>query len=159
VVALQKFMKQSLIKLIDVLLQRIEENPETTPSETGLRSFLGRKGYSPRDIDAAMKMVGPHVEARIREMGRQSTSVRMFSPSEEYKLSREARDALVRLEYYGLIDAFEREALLERLDHFDGEVGMGELEYLLTGIVYANVDVGSQQIIDDTMLGGSPTYH
>ena len=48
-------MKQSLIKLLDVLIQRMEENPEVTPSETGLRSWLGRKGYSTRDIEAAMK--------------------------------------------------------------------------------------------------------
>ncbi len=152
-------MKQSLIKLIDVLLQRIEDNPEVTPSETGLRSWLGRKGYSPRDIDAAMKMVGPHVEARIRETGRQSSSVRILSASENYKLSPEARDALARLELYGLIDAYEREAMLDRLDHFDGEVGIQELEYLLACIVYANVDVGSQQIIESTVLGGGPTYH
>jgi len=152
-------MKPSLIKLIDVLLQRIEDNPEVTPSENGLRSWLGRKGYSARDIDAAMKMVGPHVEARIRETGRQSSSVRQLSASENYKLSAEARDALVRLEMFGLIDGYEREALLDRLDHFDGEVGLQELEYLLACVVYANIDVGSQQIIESTVLGGGPTYH
>ena len=152
-------MKPSLIKLIDVLLERIEENPEVTPSETGLRSWLGRKGYSSRDIDAAMKMVAPHVEARIRETGRQSSSVRILSTNESYKLSPEARDALVRLELHGLIDAFEREAMLDRLDHFDGEIGLQELEYLLACVVYANIDVASQRVIESTVLGGGPTYH
>lgn len=152
-------MKPSLIKLIDVLLQRIEDNPDVTPSETGLRSWLGRKGYSARDIEAAMKMVGPHVEARLRETGRQSSSIRVLSANEDYKMSPEARDALVRLEMLGLIDGFEREALLDRLDHFEGEVGLQELEYLLACIVYANVDVGSQQIIESTVMGGGPTYH
>ena len=141
-------MKPSLIKLIDVLLERIEENPEVTPSETGLRSWLGRKGYSSRDIDAAMKMVAPHVEARIRETGRQSSSVRILSTNESYKLSPEARDALVRLELHGLIDAFER-----------GEIGLQELEYLLACVVYANIDVASQRVIESTVLGGGPTYH
>jgi uncharacterized protein Smg (DUF494 family) len=152
-------MKQSLIKLIDVLLQRIEDNPEVTPSVLGLRSWLGRKGYSTCDIDAAMKLVAPHVEARIRETGRQSSSVRILSAIENYKISPEARDALVRLELYGLIDAFEREAMLDRLDHFDGEIGLQELEYLLACVVYANIDVGSQQIIESTIMGGGPTYH
>ena len=54
-------MKQSLIELVDVILRRIQEQPERAKSESGLRKWLAGQGYKKRDIDAAMKLVGARI--------------------------------------------------------------------------------------------------
>ena len=85
--------------------------------------------------------------------------VRLLSPYEAYKLTPEARDALARLELYDVIDVSEREYILERLDQFEGTVGLSELDYLVSWIVCGNRDVESQQTIYNVMEGNTETRH
>jgi uncharacterized protein Smg (DUF494 family) len=152
-------MKQSLLKLVDVILQKMDEHPEVLHSETLIRSWLQGQGYNKRDIDAAMKLVRPRFVPRPRVENYRPASVRMLSPSEEYKMSPEARDALARLDRYGLIDIYEREEILDRLGHFEGVVGLDELDYLLSSVVYGARDVESQQTIYNVLEGPGDTVH
>ena len=55
------YMKQSLTKLVDVILQKLAEHPEGSAPEPGLRTWLLREGYTKPDIDAAFKMVEPAI--------------------------------------------------------------------------------------------------
>jgi uncharacterized protein Smg (DUF494 family) len=151
-------MKHSLTKLVDVILRRIQENPEATPSEKGLRTWLARQGYDKRDIDAAMKLVVPRFAgAPMNEQPHMT--VRMLSAYEEYKLSIEARNALVRLEVYGLLSPYEREMVLDYLNHYEGEVGLEELDYLLSWMVCSNRDVEFQQTFYNVFEGKGDTVH
>lgn len=152
-------MKQSLVKLVDVILRRIEEHPGTQVSESGIRSWLAGQGYNKRDIDAALKLVRPCMAGELRVQAHSPTTGRMFSAIEEYKLTTEARDALVRLELYDLISHQEREMILDRLNHFEGEVGLGELDYLLSWVVCGGRDVESQQTIFNVLEGQGDTLH
>ena len=152
-------MKPSLTKLVDVILKRIEEHPEATPSESGLRSWLKRQGYNKHDIDAAMKLVRPHVVGGPRSVECRRVSVRLLSSYEEQRLTPEARNALVRLDLYGLIDPQEREMILERLNQFEGEVGLDELDYLLSWVVCSLRDVESQHAIYSVLEGGNNVVH
>jgi uncharacterized protein Smg (DUF494 family) len=152
-------MKQSLLELVDVILQKIQDRSGDLPSEKGIRTWLVLEGYAKGDIDAAMKLVGPRFSSAspVRERG--PGQVRLLSPYEAYKLTPEARDALVRLELYDVIDTSEREYILERLDQFEGTVGLSELDYLVSWIVCANRDVESQQTIFNVMEGNTQTRH
>ncbi|HRK34342.1 MAG TPA: DUF494 family protein, partial [Candidatus Hydrogenedentes bacterium] len=146
-------MKASITKLVDVILRRIEEYPDGVPTETGLRTWLTRQGYNKRDIDAAMKLIAPRfVQPSVREENRPWVA-RSLSLFEEYKLTPEARNALARLEFYGLLDPIEREAILDRLNHFDSEIGLDELDYLISWVVCGNRDFESQQTIFGVMDG------
>lgn len=151
-------MKQSLTKLVDVILQKLAEQPDTASTEPGLRSWLKRQGYATRDIDAALKMVDPDF---VRATGGESGpgKVRQLSAYESYRLSPEARDALVRLELYELIDPYEREMLLERLDQFEGVVGLHDLDFLLHWLVCPTRDVEYQQTIFSVLDGPRGTVH
>jgi len=152
-------MKQSLVKLVDVILKKIEEHPENMPSENGIRAWLHRQGYKKPDIEAAMKLLQRrfYVRREVREY--QPSPVRILSAFEERKLSVEARNALARLELYGLIDPYERELILDRLGDVDGEVGLDELDYLLSWLV-ANVrDVESQRTMYDVLDKREGSYH
>ena len=152
-------MKQLVTKLVDVILKRLEEQPDSVPTENGIRSWLTGQGYKKRDIDAAIKLVAPRFLSVTRENALSRVPVRTLSLLEEYKLLPEARDALVRLDMYGLIDPYEREMILDRLNHFDGLVGLDELDYLLSWVVCGGRDVESQQTIFGVLEGDSNTLH
>ncbi|MCC6490521.1 MAG: DUF494 family protein [Candidatus Hydrogenedentes bacterium] len=152
-------MKQSLTKLVDVILKRIEEQPDAVPTETGIRTWLAGQGYKKRDIDAVIKLVGRRIARGPVTAELQPRAVRTLSLLEEYKLSIQARDALVRLEVYGLIEPVEREMILDRLNHFDGEIGLDELDYLVSWVVCGGRDFESQQTIYGIMEGEDEVFH
>lgn len=154
-------MKHSVTEIVDVILRRLEEHPEALPTETGLRSWLSRQGFNKREIDAAMKLVKPGfaVAARRQAQPQMQNSVRLLSILEEYKLTPEARNALTRIELYGLIDPYDREMILDYLNHFEGEVGMDELDYLLSWMVCSGRDVAFQQTLFDVFEGKKDTLH
>ena len=152
-------MKPSITKLVDVILRRIEEYSDGIPTEIGLRSWLVGQGYNKRDIDAAMKLIAPRfTQPSVREESRPWVA-RSLSLFEEYKLTQEARNALARLEFYGLLDPYEREMIFDRLNHFDGVVGLDELDYLLSWVVFANRDFESQQTMYGIMDGEGGVFH
>ncbi len=152
-------MKQAVIELVDVILKKIQEEPHKPFSENGLRVWLKGKGYRKRDIDAAMKLLQPRIESMTRSHALRPMAFRAFTAHEAFKLTSEARDALIRLEKYGLVDPYEREMILDRLNHFEGEVGMDELNYLLGWVVCSTRDVESQQTIYSALDGSKETFH
>ena len=154
-------MKHSVTDIVDVILRRLQEYPEALPSEKGLRSWLSRQGYNKREIDAAIKLVKPGFPSVPHPMTPTQTqsSVRLLSILEEYKLTPEARNALARLELYGLLDPYDREMILDYLNHMDGEVGLDELDYLLSWMVCSGRDVAYQQTLFDVFEGKKDTKH
>lgn len=148
-------MKPSLLELVNEILQRIEEHPESSRNESGLRSWLTRKGYNQRDIEAAMKLMRPRLADAVPPASSGPGKIRLLSAFEEYKLSTDARNALARLELYELLDPMERELILDRLNQFEGEVGMDELDYLLSWLLYSTRDVESQQTIYNVFEGNA----
>jgi len=152
-------MKHSLVDLVDVIIRRIQERPEALPSEKGIRSWLSSKGYNKTEIDAALKLVRPRVAAAAPSFEGNQPSARMLTVYEECKLSPEARSALARLEVYGLLAPYEREMILDHLNHYEGEVGLEELDYLLSWMVCSNHDVEFQQTFYNVFEGKGETLH
>ena len=152
-------MKALVTKLVDVILKRIEERPNVPHTENGIRSWLAGQGYKKRDIDAAIKLVAPRILNIPQPPFLDAVPARALSLHEDYKLSLEARNALARLDLYGLIDPYEREMILDRLNHFEGEVGIEELDYLITCVVCGGRDVESQQTIFNVMDGEGHGVH
>ncbi|MGI6460357.1 MAG: DUF494 family protein [Candidatus Hydrogenedentales bacterium] len=152
-------MKESLIELVDVILKRIQDQPERAKSESGLRKWLAGQGYKKRDIDAAMQLVGSRIMPRRPGGPSLVVPVRALTESEFHKMAPEARDAFGRLDYYGLISPQERETILENVVQFDGRIGLDELDYLLSWIVCGNRDFESQQTIYSVMEGQVETLH
>jgi hypothetical protein len=151
-------MKQSLSKLVDVILRKLAEQPGDSPNEHGIRTWLLREGYAQRDIDAAMNVVrrgiGP-VEPSASRLGK----IRHLSDYEEFRLLPETRAALARLEMYELIEPHEREAMLERLDQFEGPITPADLEYLVNWVVFPTRDVETQHTIYRVLDGRAGAGH
>jgi len=139
-------MKPSITELVGVILQRLEEYPDTPPSETKMRSWLAGQGYSKRDIDDAIRLIAPRF-TKTEPIHRQPGAVRHLSTFENYKLTPDARNALVRLELSELIESHEREMIMDRLFQFEGEVTLEDLEYLVSWIICTSRDVETQQTV------------
>jgi uncharacterized protein Smg (DUF494 family) len=152
-------MKQSLIKLVDVILKKIDEYPESVQTEGNLRTWLQGEGYNKRDIDAALKLVQPRILQRTSKVERHRPAIRLLSPIEEQKLTPEARDALQRLDVYGMIDGYERELILDRVCSYEDQVGLEELDYVLSWVIGGMRDYESQQTIFRVLDGQRDTLH
>ena len=152
-------MKHSLRELVSIILERLQSHPDSASSETGLRTWLARQGFAKRDIDAAMKLVRPRVRAIQTELGHGPEALRCLTAYELYKLTPEARDAIARVERYGLLSPDERELILERLDHFEGEVGVEELDYLFSWLVSPARDVENQNLLYQVLEGNTQIRH
>lgn len=146
-------MKHTVAELVDVILRRLDERPETPPTEVGVRTWLKGQGYNMRDIEMALEVVRPHLSQPRQSERRIPGTVRHLSNFEAYKLSTEARDALARLDQYELMNPYERELLMDRLMQSEGEVGMDELDYLVSWILCSTRDVESQQTVLDVFEG------
>lgn len=152
-------MNERITDLVDVIMREMQEHPDGSRSEKALRSWLVRQGYKKREIDAAMALVAPRVAGAKSSITHQPGSMRAYSLHEEYKLTLEARDALTRLELYGLITPSDRELILEHLGHFDSEVGLDELDYLLSWLVCGGRDVEFQQTLANVLDGRGDAVH
>jgi uncharacterized protein Smg (DUF494 family) len=153
-------LKHAVADLVNVILARIEEHREGTPSEVGLRQWLSGQGYKKRDIDAALKLVRPHFVTPVPVYGNRTPGrVRQLSEYEARKLAPEARDALVRLDLFELISPIEREMLLDRIIQYEGEITLDELDYLLSWAIYSVRDVESQQTVYNVVEGLRESLH
>jgi uncharacterized protein Smg (DUF494 family) len=151
-------MKQTLMKLVDEILQRMDEHPDAPVSETGIRRWLTQQGYKKSDIDDALRLLRPRVTQQP-SIEQCRSSYRVLTDYERAKLRPEARDALARLERYELIHGYEREMILDRLSHFDATVGLDELDYLLQWVVSSTRDYESQRVLFDTMDSSPKNFH
>jgi uncharacterized protein Smg (DUF494 family) len=153
-------MKQTLMKIVDVILRRMEEVPETAQSESGIRLWLRQQGYNKRDIEDALRLLRPRMASpRNAAPPDAPPTARPLSGEEMFKLRPESRAALARLETYGLIDPYEREMILDRLNHFESEIGLDELDYLVSWVVCSTRDVETQQTIYNALEGNAEFYH
>ncbi len=150
-------MKQTLIKALDEILRDMAEHPEAPYTESRIRSWLAQQGFDKRDIDAAIRLIRPGFHQRVQGTTRRAIAARPLTEGETCKLTTEARNALARLELYGLIEPSERETVLDRLAHFDSEVGLEELDYLLSWVVCGTRDIETQQVLRNVLRGRPDT--
>ena len=149
-------MKQSLIELVSLILQHLEDTPDAPTSEPGMRSWLKKQGYNKGEIDQALKLVSKRLRPR-QSLPRRPGTIRHLSDWESNKISPEAREALARLDLYELIEPYERELLLDRATQMEGELQIDDLDYLLNWLLYTTRDVESQQTIYSVFEGTDDT--
>jgi len=154
-------MKPQVNEIIDVIREKIADKPGSAPTPQALKRWLSQQGYSRNDIDAAMGMLKAAHETQQQPYVAVEPvrACRSFTAQETSKLTTEAREALQRLELYALVSLPELEAILDRLGQFDGEVGLEELDYLVSWIVCGNRDAQSQDIIYNVLEKTPNTLH
>ncbi|MBI2422513.1 MAG: DUF494 family protein [Candidatus Hydrogenedentes bacterium] len=152
-------MRQSLTEAVDAILRRLEEVPESPLTEHGIRSWLAGQGYSKRDIEDAIKLVKPQIRTISRMPQPARGALRHLSILDVFRMTPEAKTALTRLELYEMIEPHERDLLLDRMSQIEGEIGLDDLDYLLSWILCTTRDVESQQTIYNVFEGNAEGVH
>lgn len=151
-------MKVSVAKLVHVILERMASSRGKMPTEKAMRTFLLREGYNRRDIDSAIEIINTQLSqkpAYYTEM----PPVRQLAFYESAKISTDVHHALTRLELMGLLDSYERELLLERFIHSEGQADMEALDFALAYVVGTARNAEAQQTMLTVFEGYSPTIH
>lgn len=151
-------MKVSIAKLVNVILERMATARGKAPTEKAMRTFLLRQGYNRNDIDSAIEIINTHL-AQKPVYSTQAPPVRQLAFYESTKISMEVHQAMTRLELMGLLDPFEREVLLERFIHSEGQADMESLDFALSYVVGTARNAEAQQTMLTVFEGYSPTLH
>jgi uncharacterized protein Smg (DUF494 family) len=151
-------MKLSVAKLVNVILERMASSRGKLPTEKAMRTYLLRQGYNHRDIDSAIEIINSHL-AQKPVYSSQSPPVRQLAFYETTKVNSDVHQAMTRLELMGLLDPFEREVLLERFIHSDGQADMEALDFALSFVVGTARNAEAQQTMLTVFEGYSPTLH
>jgi uncharacterized protein Smg (DUF494 family) len=153
-------MRNTLVaELVGLIVRRVQETPEgRRPSAKSLRAWLKRRGFQKQDIDAALKLALERLEPVTQPAALQHVP-RMLSTYEERKLTPQAREALFRLERYGLITPAEREMVLERLPHVEGTLDPDGLDFLLAWVVYPTRTIAEQQSLMAVLHNETVAFH
>ena len=151
-------MKVSIAELVNVILERMATTRGKVPTEKAMRTFLLRQGYNRNDIDSAIEIINTHL-AQKPVYSTLTPPLRQLAFYETTKVSMEVHQAMTRLELLGLLDSFEREVLLERFIHSEGQADMESLDFALSYVIGTARNAEAQQTMLTVFEGFSPTLH
>lgn len=151
-------MKISVAELVSVILEEMNETNEKPFTEKAVRSHLIKQGYKSQDIDSAFEIIHTHLSEKPT-MHEIMPSIRHLAFFESNKIHSDVHQAITRLELMGLLEPYEREMLLERFLHTDGQADMEALDFALCYIIGAGRNTEAQQAMFSVFEGLSPTMH
>ncbi|MCK5862429.1 MAG: DUF494 family protein [Candidatus Hydrogenedentes bacterium] len=151
-------MKISVAKLVDVILEKMDAASEKPFPEKSVRSHLIKQGYNRRDIDSAFTLINSHLSEKTL-LNESQPALRQLAFFESTKVQRDVQHTIMRLELLGLLEPYEREMLLERFIHSEGQADMEALYFALSYIIGTTRNAESQQAILSIFEGYSPTMH
>jgi Smg protein len=112
-------MKESVLDILIYLFENyfdadLESAPE--PDRDVLKDELERAGFSERDVARALEWL-EHLSADPQRAGAAPTSraIRIFDPTEQARLDIECRGYILYLENIGILNAAQRELIIDRL--------------------------------------------
>ena len=128
--------------ILDVLLYLFEhyfyDDPDAVLDRDSLQNGLIQAGFSPTEISKAFDWLDELARQRpVSASPRLNTPVRVYSEPELDRLDRECRGFLMFLEHSGVIDADQRELVLDRVMALDqDEVDVDDLKWVVLMVLF-----------------------
>jgi len=128
--------------ILDVLLYLFEhyfyDDPDAVRDRDSLQNGLIQAGFSPSEINKAFDWLDELARQRpVSTVPRLNTPVRVYSDAEIDRLDRECRGFLMFLEHSGVIDADQRELVLDRVMALDqDEVDVDDLKWVVLMVLF-----------------------
>ncbi len=128
--------------ILDVLLYLFEhyfyDDPDAVRDRDSLQNGLIQAGFSPSEISKAFDWLDELARQRpASTVPRLDTPVRVYSEPELDRLDRECRGFLMFLEHSGVIDADQRELVLDRVMALDqDEVDVDDLKWVVLMVLF-----------------------
>jgi Smg protein len=134
-------MKEETI--LDVLLYLFEhyfyEDPDAVRDRDSLQNGLLQAGFSPAEINKAFDWLDELSRARplAAAASGQVGPVRMYVEQEHAKLDRETLGFLMFLEQQGILDAAQRELVIDRVMALDqDEIDLDDLKWVVLMVLF-----------------------
>ena len=133
-------MKEETI--LDVLLYLFEnyiyDDPDVVRDRDSLQKSMLQAGFSPTEINKAFDWLEELSSDRpINPAQRQDCSLRLFAEVELQRLDTESRGFLMFLEQHGVLDANQRELVLDRAMALDQEeVDLDDLKWVVLMVLF-----------------------
>lgn len=128
--------------ILDVLLYLFEhyfyDDPDAVRDRDSLQNGLIQAGFSPSEINKAFDWLDELARQRpLSASPRINTPVRVYSDPELDRLDSECRGFLMFLEHSGVIDADQRELVLDRVMALDqDEVDVDDLKWVVLMVLF-----------------------
>ncbi|KAA2284636.1 DUF494 family protein [Arenimonas fontis] len=128
--------------ILDVLLYLFEhyfyDDPDAVRDRDSLQNGLIQAGFSPAEINKAFDWLDELASRRPPLAGpRPQAQVRVYSGPELDKLDTECRGFLMFLEHGGVIDADQRELVLDRVMALDqDEIDVDDLKWVVLMVLF-----------------------
>ena len=128
--------------ILDVLLYLFEhyfyDDPDAVRDRDSLQNGLIQAGFSPSEISKAFDWLDELARQRpVSTVPRLGTPVRVYSDPELDRLDSECRGFLMFLEHSGVIDADQRELVLDRVMALDqDEVDVDDLKWVVLMVLF-----------------------
>ena len=128
--------------ILDVLLYLFEhyfyDDPDAVRDRDSLQNGLIQAGFSPAEINKAFDWLDELARQRpSASVGRLDTLVRVYAEPELDRLDTECRGFLMFLEQSGVIDADQRELVLDRVMALDqDEVDVDDLKWVVLMVLF-----------------------
>lgn len=134
-------MKQTVIDILIYLFENyIDDEIELDADRDELKSELREAGFDVCQVAKAFDWLQGLATSRDRadKLGSASgTSMRFYSPEEESKLDTECRGFLYFLEQAGVLDATNRELVIDRVLALDAdEIDIGQLKWIVLMVLF-----------------------
>jgi Smg protein len=133
-------MKEETI--LDVLLFLFEnyiyDDPDVVRDRDSLQKNMLQAGFSPTEINKAFDWLEELSRERpINPAQRHDSSLRLFAEAELQRLDTESRGFLMFLEQHGVLDANQRELVLDRAMALDQEeVDLDDLKWVVLMVLF-----------------------
>ena len=116
-------MKESVLDVLIYLFDHyVEDGAEVGPGQLDIKSELVRAGFADVQVDKAIDWLEGLSAQKDGIDAQQNGSMRLFSAVENEKLGLECKGFLLFLEQSGVLDAEERELVLDRVIALETDV-------------------------------------
>ena len=128
--------------ILDVLLYLFEhyfyDDPDAVRDRDSLQNGLIQAGFSPAEIHKAFDWLDELARQRpAAGVARREAPVRVYVDSEQDRLDLECRGFLMFLEHSGVIDAHQRELVVDRVMALDqDEVDVDDLKWVVLMVLF-----------------------
>jgi Smg protein len=114
-------MKESVLDVLMYLFESyVESNDDPEPNRHDLKRELGRAGFRDGEIERALEWLDG-LNASGSTNAPQGTAFRVFDSLEQERLDAASRGYLLQLEQIGILQAAQREIVIDRLLALDDE--------------------------------------
>ena len=132
-------MKETVLDVLMYLFESfVDSDDEPEPNRNELKEELERAGFGDREIDRALDWLDGLNATEAESSAPRSTAMRLYGDSELERLDTGARGYLLHLEHIGILQAVQRELVIDRLLALDhDEIDVEQTKWVVMMVLFS----------------------